>query len=774
MSLSSFCGRMCVAPLAGVERQGCGSVGGGDAEVGVSCSRPVGPSTVCGTHPFSVLQPQFHQGPSSGEGSPVSGSERSIRARSFTFSRLLQPDFCGDEGLRVVETSYRFVNPQSENPQDSLQDGDPSIYASVCMERRLDGLHRFEGRLLAISSTSGQPQVLQICGLELGFSIQVSLFRSLYGSAGFHTGHGSGFGHSSSSGYPHVSILRRLVDPGFVSPFGHPSLRHGGTPLSGVGDSHQLGEVQSPSIPESGISRGNSRLHSFQGFSLPSESREAMLKCRRILLLRRAASLFLARTPQGIFLLDSSHSGRQATNEIPAAPPSPTLGSRGRLSANSLGSGLSPGSGMVASSWSSPVRHLSGPSQPSPRLLVRLLGRGVGSSSPGRNRFRPLVSGGVSVVNKRKGASCGGVWSAPLPISCVQLHGSSILEQLHSPSVSTQTGGHKVDGPQLHLSEDPPLAEMVDLVLASQFIQGKNTVLADSLSRPNQVQGSEWTLKWEVFLQLNSKWPVRINLFATSLNHRCSFYFKNAKNLFIHIAPYPDRRFSSRYHNILKKCPLHSPVAKGYRLVVIATRAMVCDERNHSLIVNYLRCRERTCARLLALSHSPFAYFAYIFYFSLSIFTPKVILVLCDHRVRIFTAVRCGCIPITTHFGFSLPLPADAKMAADDQSKKSSKMVWRTCILCTTRLSELCYDTHTKCEACRGQVCSSDSFCVECEGWSADFRKLYLRHKHSLYTKRVSKKNRKEGKAKSKSPRADAPQRADPPPPPPPVMMLLA
>ena len=61
-------------------------------------------------------------------------------------------------------------------------------------------------------------------------------------------------------------------------------------------------------------------------------------------------------------------------------------------------------------------------------------------------------------------------------------------------------------------------------------------------------------------------------------------------------------------------------------------------------------------------------------------------------------------------------------------------------MLCSTRLSELCYDTHTKCEACRGQVCSSDSFFVECEGWSADFRKLYLRHKHSLFTKRVSKK----------------------------------
>ena len=101
-------------------------------------------------------------------------------------------------------------------------------------------------------------------------------------------------------------------------------------------------------------------------------------------------------------------------------------------------------------------------------------------------------------------------------------------------------------------------------------------------------------------------------------------------------------------------------------------------------------------------------------------------------------------------------------MAATDQPKKSAKMVWRTCMLCSTRLSELCYDTHTKCEACRGQVCSLDSFCNECEGWSAEFRKLYLRHKHSLFTKRVSKKNRKEGKSKSKSP-----HNVDAPPPPP-------
>ena len=49
--------------------------------------------------------------------------------------------------------------------------------------------------------------------------------------------------------------------------------------------------------------------------------------------------------------------------------------------------------------------------------------------------------------------------------------------------------------------------------------------MADALSRPNQVLGSEWSLKIEVFQELRKRWPVSIDLFATSLNHRCSMYF---------------------------------------------------------------------------------------------------------------------------------------------------------------------------------------------------------------------------------------------------------
>ena len=61
--------------------------------------------------------------------------------------------------------------------------------------------------------------------------------------------------------------------------------------------------------------------------------------------------------------------------------------------------------------------------------------------------------------------------------------------------------------------------------LTPQFILGRHNVLADSLSRPNQVLGSEWTLKTKVFQELRRRWPVSIDLFATSLSHQCSQYF---------------------------------------------------------------------------------------------------------------------------------------------------------------------------------------------------------------------------------------------------------
>ena len=88
-------------------------------------------------------------------------------------------------------------------------------------------------------------------------------------------------------------------------------------------------------------------------------------------------------------------------------------------------------------------------------------------------------------------------------------------------------------------------------------------------------------------------------------------------------------------------------------------------------------------------------------------------------------------------------------MAAMAESGRPSKVQVRTCLTCTNRLSDLCYDKHTLCEKCRNQVCGYDSFCDECRSWSTDFRRMYVKHQRTLHQKRVSKGN---AKAKAKSP----------------------
>ena len=68
-------------------------------------------------------------------------------------------------------------------------------------------------------------------------------------------------------------------------------------------------------------------------------------------------------------------------------------------------------------------------------------------------------------------------------------------------------------------------SESLSIRLAPQFLPGSNNVLADALSRPHQLPHSEWSLNLTVFQSLSRLWPVQIDLFATSDNHRCSIYF---------------------------------------------------------------------------------------------------------------------------------------------------------------------------------------------------------------------------------------------------------
>ena len=165
MPLSNRCRRLSVSPMAHLERRGRGSLGGGGSSGRISHSFPKGSHFIQGAHPFFGLLSQFHLGQSLGAGSGVSAPEGSHRAGSSSFSRVLQPSFCSNEGLGVVAYGNRPFSVEPQGVEDTVQDGDYPVHAVVSAQGGLDGLHRSQRCLSADSNPSGFQEVSEVHGL---------------------------------------------------------------------------------------------------------------------------------------------------------------------------------------------------------------------------------------------------------------------------------------------------------------------------------------------------------------------------------------------------------------------------------------------------------------------------------------------------------------------------------------------------------------------------------------------------------------------------------
>ena len=116
--------RLSVAPLAGVERRGRGTLGSGGLAVGDTRFPSVG------LPPYPGIL-QFQQGQSSGGRGSGSAEQGCLKAGSASISRLLQPVIHGYESFRGVETGHRPFHSELEDSADILQDGDTSIRSSL-------------------------------------------------------------------------------------------------------------------------------------------------------------------------------------------------------------------------------------------------------------------------------------------------------------------------------------------------------------------------------------------------------------------------------------------------------------------------------------------------------------------------------------------------------------------------------------------------------------------------------------------------------------------
>ena len=128
----------------------------------------------------------------------------------------------------------------------------------------------------------------------------------------------------------------------------------------------------------------------------------------------------------------------------------------------------------------------------------------------------PRIEGGLPGPSKLQG---------PVP----EPNSASCNGQLNSGSLHKQTRRNSLSRDVCSPVEDHE--DHYHITLKARHIPGCLNVMADLLSRSNQVQSTEWSLHPQVFKQICQKlFTPHVDLFATHLNHKLPLY----------VSPVPD------------------------------------------------------------------------------------------------------------------------------------------------------------------------------------------------------------------------------------------
>ena len=367
-----------VPPLAGLEGQGRGFVGGGGPQGGVSHTLPPASSSVYGTHHHAFVCPYFHQRGCSRGGHPAVDCHGCCGACSSSLSRLFQPPVSDLEELWVVASGHRPVPAHSLHGHFPLSPGAHPVCSHVSPSGGLDGLRRSSGGVSSGSCASGISSLPALCGSWPHLPIQCVVLRSVHGPAGLPSGYGSCI-RSSFLGYPYVSLPGRLARPGIVPGGPPPGPRGCLVPLSRVGDSGQPGVVPSLRLRWYIISGWSSTLGLLWHLHRQIVSPGCGPPPTNSVL--HSASCLLVAVSSGVAVLSVTSGSRwPPADEFAHDLPSPLLASVGSFGSGAVVSGLSSGPSVVASRGSLLSRCVSPAGVPSSCLLVRRFRRRLGSS----------------------------------------------------------------------------------------------------------------------------------------------------------------------------------------------------------------------------------------------------------------------------------------------------------------------------------------------------------------------------------------------------------
>ena len=437
---------------------------------------------------------------------------------SSIISGLLQPVVPGPKTQQKMEAHSRSKSTEPVPCSGNVQDGNSGDHQTLPTTGGVGHFARFQRRLFSHSHKPQVAKISQVPHQRSDFSVHSTSLWPVDGSVGVHKGGQRGKTHGSISGYSNPPIPRRLVTespmPGNL-PTSYPD-PFGPLPLSGLGGQHGQVRTGAPTNlrlrrlsfrPISGVSQTNSgKVEESISEAQPSPG-TGMLHSQAVHVFNRPSNSNRKTSSIGT-----------ATHEAHSMAPEKALACPGISGKGHSNSFISPcTSKVVVGPEQGALRSTFTPSTTRPSTVYRHLKQRLGRLFRRLHGKRSLVRVRKRLAHKfvRAQSSPAGLKTVRAVVCCNQI----VLVCTDNTTVVSyinKEGGMKSGSLCALLWRLMLWCNQRQIVLRARHIPGHLNVIADKLSRLNQVIQTEWSLLPEVFAQICRRWHrPSVDLFAT-------------------------------------------------------------------------------------------------------------------------------------------------------------------------------------------------------------------------------------------------------------------
>ena len=428
-----------------------------------------------------------------------------------------------------VEASHRLKQAQHFSTRRKVQNGNSRVHQDLPDSRGMGIIDRPIRRLLSHPYPSKLKEIPKVLPQVAGVPVHLPPFRTSHSPPGLYIDCKGSEANGPLQRTQTSPILGRLADQVPVSG-GSPSEHSGsGRPHPVLGVDNKSGKIRTKTY--SGVF--------VHGLRIPSRFNPCKTHSREMAQTSGFDPTSQVKTCFDCKMFDvanwvvcfNGENGPGGTPSHEALSVSP----RGALEISSV-AGQPPSNHfstprLVAKSLKHDERCRPSSQRPQYPTLYRRLKRRLGHSLRSKFYKGSVVRPGKKATHKRSRDEGGLPGPSKLQGPVPEPNSASCNGQLNSGSLHKQTRRNSLSRDVRSSVEDHDMCHHYHITLKARHIPECLNVMADLLSRSNQMQSTEWSLHPQVFKQICQKWfTPHVDLFATHLNHKLPLY----------VSPVPD------------------------------------------------------------------------------------------------------------------------------------------------------------------------------------------------------------------------------------------